>query len=260
MDATKPLPEWYGPGGARSTDPDPTSAPPAAVSPDTPVPPYPEALTNPASADDLQDHRPGYPAAGHPGPVTGYPAAYPALPVHPGQPVGHPGAHPALPGMAAQPPAIPGQHAPGAARPWPGAARSGPWAPAAGPTGPYPPAAAHPGPVIAQFGEITVLPTVVRTPLGDMPLAGSTWYVADYWHTEQKIPSWAVVLAIVGFCVLTVFSLLFLLARETVHRGTVQVTVSNGGRQYVARIPVTDPAQVHHINNQVNYVRSLAVC
>jgi hypothetical protein len=111
---------------------------------------------------------------------------------------------------------------------------------------------------VAQIGEITVAPPVVLTPAGEIPLAGSTWHVADYWQTEQKIPAWAIVCAIVGFCVLTVFSLLFLLARETIHRGTVQVTVSNASRQYVARIPVAHQAQVHQINNQVNYVRSLA--
>jgi hypothetical protein len=91
-----------------------------------------------------------------------------------------------------------------------------------------------------------------------MPLAGSTWQVNDYWHNEQKIPTWAIVCAIVGFCVLTVFSLLFLLIKETVPHGTVQVTVTNGTRQYVARIPVADQAQVGYIHQQVNYVRSLA--
>jgi hypothetical protein len=38
----------------------------------------------------------------------------------------------------------------------------------------------------------------------------------------------------------------------------VQVTVTNGPRQYVARIPVTTQQQVQYIHQQVNYVRSLA--
>ncbi len=114
------------------------------------------------------------------------------------------------------------------------------------------------GPVIVQIGEIGVTSTVVHTPAGDIPLAGSTWQVSDYWHTEQRIPKWAIVLAVVGFCVLTVLSLLFLLIKETIQRGTVQITVTNGTRQYVARIPVTDQSQVTHIHQQVNYVRSLA--
>jgi len=114
------------------------------------------------------------------------------------------------------------------------------------------------GPVIVQIGEIGVTSTLVQTPAGDIPLAGSTWQVSDYWHSEQKIPTWAIVAAIAGFCVLTVFSLLFLLAKETISRGTVQVTVTNGNRQYVARIPVTDQSQVATVHHQVNYVRSLA--
>ena len=121
-----------------------------------------------------------------------------------------------------------------------------------------PPDPIPPGPVIVQVGEIGVTSSVVHTPAGDIPLAGSTWQVNDYWHSEQKIPTWAIVCAIAGFCVLTVFSLLFLLVKETVPRGTVQVTVTNGTRQYVARIPVTDQAQVAYVHQQVNYVRSLA--
>jgi hypothetical protein len=115
-----------------------------------------------------------------------------------------------------------------------------------------------PGPVIVQVGDIGVTSTVVHTPAGDIPLAGSAWQVSDYWYNEQKIPTWAIVCAIVGFCVLTVFSLLFLLVKVTVPRGTVQVTVTNGPRQYVSRIPVTDQGQVTYINQQVNYIRSLA--
>ncbi|GAA0530695.1 hypothetical protein GCM10010172_09230 [Paractinoplanes ferrugineus] len=117
---------------------------------------------------------------------------------------------------------------------------------------------AAPGPVIVQIAEIAVTSTTVHTPAGDIPLAGSQWQVSDYWFNSQRIPKWAIVMAIVGFCVLTVFSLLFLLVKETVTQGTIQITVTNGTRQYVARIPVTDQAQVTTINQQVNYVRSLA--
>jgi hypothetical protein len=77
-------------------------------------------------------------------------------------------------------------------------------------------------------------------------------------RTDPDLPPVAIIAAIVGFCVLTVFSLLFLLVKETVMRGTVQVTVTNGTRQYVARIPVSDQNAVTTINQQVNYVRSLA--
>jgi hypothetical protein len=135
---------------------------------------------------------------------------------------------------------------------------SDPWSVPSPDPAPHPPAPAAPGPVIVQVGEIGVTSTVVHTPAGDIPLAGSTWQVSDYWHNEQKIPTWAIVAAIAGFCVLTVFSLLFLLVKVNVAHGTVQVTVTNGTRQYVARIPVTDQSQVAYVHQQVNYVRSLA--
>lgn len=136
-------------------------------------------------------------------------------------------------------------------------AASDPWSVPA----PPPPAAdlpAVPGPVIVQIGDMGVTSSVVHTPAGDIPLAGSTWTVHDYWHNETRIPKWAIIAAIAGFCVLTVFSLLFLLAKVTITQGTVQVTVTNGTRQYVARIPVTDQTQVTYVHQQVNYVRSLA--
>jgi uncharacterized protein DUF1707 len=119
-----------------------------------------------------------------------------------------------------------------------------------------------PGPpeqVLVQIGEIAVTATTIHTPSGPIPLRGSQWAVNDQWLSEQKTPTWAIVLAIVGFFLVCAFSLLFLLAKETQFHGTVNVTVSNGSQQYVARIPVYNQQQVHHIYNQVNYVRSLTM-
>jgi hypothetical protein len=151
---------------------------------------------------------------------------------------------------------LPGAGAPGQFPP-----PTDPWsAPDPTPT-PAPPAPASggaSGPVVAQIGEIAVTSSAVHTPAGELPLAGSTWQVSDFWQTEQKTPTWAIVSAIVGFCVLTVFSLLFLLVKQTTYRGTVQVTVTSGTRQYVARIPVQAQEQVQAIHQQVNYVRALA--
>ncbi|MEV0718874.1 hypothetical protein [Asanoa sp. NPDC050611] len=128
---------------------------------------------------------------------------------------------------------------------------------APGPAGPFPPAGGD-GTVVAQIGEIQVTSQLVHTPAGSFPLAGSTWQVNDFWQTTQKTPTWAVLAAIFGFCLLTVFSLLFLLVKETLYTGTVQVTVTNGRHQYVARVGVTDQNQVQYVHQQVNYVRALA--
>ncbi|GAA1865813.1 hypothetical protein [Asanoa iriomotensis] len=139
----------------------------------------------------------------------------------------------------------------------PPVAQSSPAGP--GVTGPFPPGGAHgDGTVVAQIGEIRVTSQLVHTPAGSFPLAGSHWQVNDFWQSTQKTPTWAVLAAIFGFCLLTVFSLLFLLFKETVYSGTVQVTVTNGRHQYVARIAVADQNQVQHVHQQVNYVRALA--
>ncbi|MFC6022503.1 hypothetical protein ACFP2T_40905 [Plantactinospora solaniradicis] len=175
--------------------------------------------------------------------------ATPPDPQPPAPPSSYPGTGDPYAGSAPRYPA-PTQPYPVSAQPYPGGGQpvgGPPWQPATGPE-----------PVIAQIGEIAVTSSTVRTPSGDIPLAGTQWHVADYWQSEQKTPTWAIVVAVVGFCVLTVFSLLFLLIKETVHRGTVQVTVTNGPRQYVARIPVASEPQVQQIHQQVNYVRSLA--
>lgn len=133
--------------------------------------------------------------------------------------------------------------------------------PVSGALVPVPVTAPYPVPelVITQIGEIQVTSTTVRTPAGQFPLHGSRWYISDQWTTEQKIPTWAVVMAIVGFFCLTVFSLFFLLAKETIYRGVVVVQVTNGPYQYASRIPVPSQVFVQHIYQQVNYVRSLSV-
>lgn len=113
-------------------------------------------------------------------------------------------------------------------------------------------------PVVARIGELAVTSSTVYTPAGPIPLPGSTWQVTDHWIADQKTATWAIVVAILGFCLVGPFSLLFLLVKETHYRGTVQVVLTNGQRQYVARMSVANQAAVQHIHQQVNYVRSLA--
>jgi hypothetical protein len=121
-------------------------------------------------------------------------------------------------------------------------------------TTPYP----VPEQVIAQIGEIQVTSTTVRTPAGQFPLGGSHWTVTDQWIATQKIPTWAIVLAIVLIPCTGALSLLFLLAKENVYSGVVLVQVQNGAFHYVSRVPVNNQAYVQHVYAQVNYVRSLA--
>ncbi|SCE94949.1 hypothetical protein GA0070558_11559 [Micromonospora haikouensis] len=261
--------------------PDPTP-PPHPPEPPASGPPFPE-LPSPGPAS------PGLPSpepvtATHPStdpwavtprsttystPPAGFPATAdpfappPATAPFPVPPAAAP--YSAPPGPYSAPPGTGAFSAPPATGPYSAPPGPGPYS--APPAGPYPPALAGPlgapqygasSVVAVQIGEIMVTPPEIRTPAGVLPLAGTQWHVADYWQTEQKVATWAIVCAVLGFFCLTIFSLLFLLIKETRHYGTVQVTVSNGPHQYVARIPVTDQGQVMHINNQVNYARSLS--
>ncbi|MFG3418769.1 hypothetical protein [Micromonospora sp. NPDC048063] len=238
------------PGPDSAPPAQPYSAPPAAAQYSAPpAQPYSAPPAQPYSAPPAQPYSVP-PAAGQ----------YSAPPA---QPYSAPPAQPySVPPAAGQYSAPPAQ--PYAASPGTDLVRPGPhppvMAPAVGQPGPlpagYPPPAQ--GAVAVQIGEIMVSPPVIHTPAGVLPLAGASWHVVDHWQQEQKTATWAVVCAIVGFFCLTIFSLLFLLIKETRHHGTVQITVSNGAQQYVARMPVANQAQVQHINNQVNYARSLS--
>ncbi|MDI6102031.1 hypothetical protein QLQ12_25765 [Actinoplanes sp. NEAU-A12] len=136
-----------------------------------------------------------------------------------------------------------------------------PWGAPTPPPEPETPGSVAPaatGPVIVEISEIQVTSTLVLTPVGDLPLAGSRWQVTDHWITQRRTPTWAKVAAFVGICLTGGLSLLILLYKEPVPQGTVNVTVTSGQHQYVARIPVHHDGDVTAINQQVNYVRSLA--
>jgi hypothetical protein len=112
---------------------------------------------------------------------------------------------------------------------------------------------------LAGIGEITVTRDRIYTPTGWFRLRGSRWTVTERPYVRQRIPSWAIALAIVLFLCVGPFSLLFLLASETVYAPwLVEVSVRNGRHHYVARLPVADPVSLQYLHHQVNYVRQLA--
>jgi len=127
-------------------------------------------------------------------------------------------------------------------------------------------------PVLVQIGELAVTRSTVHTPVGPIPVRGSQWAVHDQWLADRKTPTWAIVLAVTGaalgvllvcftffISLVLLLCLLFLLAKETRFHGTVDVAVTSGQRQYVARIPVYGQQQVHYVYQQVNYVRTLTI-
>jgi hypothetical protein len=123
---------------------------------------------------------------------------------------------------------------------------------------PVSPETAGAGPVIVEIAEMQITSALVHTPVGDLPLAGSRWQVTDHWLSQRVTPTWAKVVAFGGICFTGGLSLLALLVKEPVAQGTVNVTVTSGQHQYVARITVKHEGDVTAINQQVNYVRSLA--
>jgi hypothetical protein len=234
-------PPFHDPWASTVSVPGPADTPPAPPTAPADTPPAPPA----APVSD-----PGYP------PIAKYP--------YPGLALDYPGAT-----GAAGPTDYPATDYPATGYPVP--ARGYPDTRAYPVTAPYPGTAAgagpaYPGPdgypaaepVIAQIGDIQVTANTIRTPAGTFPLQGSQWTVSDQWVTEQKIPTWAIILAVVLFFCIAFFSLLFLLAKETTYRAVVQVHVTSGPYQYVARIPAGDQTQVQYLYQQVNYVRSLA--
>ncbi|WP_434595472.1 hypothetical protein [Streptomyces sp. A5-4] len=111
---------------------------------------------------------------------------------------------------------------------------------------------------LTALGDITVMPDSIVTPSGTMPLKGAIWTVTDMSRTEEKIPTVAIVLAIV-FSFACLLGLLFLLMKEKQTTGYIHVTVVSGGRQHSAMLPAFGPESIHQVMGQVNYARSLSV-
>ncbi|MEV7502884.1 hypothetical protein [Streptomyces sp. NPDC093018] len=133
-------------------------------------------------------------------------------------------------------------------------------APAQGYGFPQPPTAgALPmgGAPLLSIGDITVMGDQIITPAGQLPLRGAVWNVTDMSRTEEKIPTHAIVLAVV-FALLCLLGLLFLLMKEKRTTGYIQVTVTSGGRHHQTMVPAFGPETFPAIMGQVNYARSLS--
>jgi hypothetical protein len=123
---------------------------------------------------------------------------------------------------------------------------------------PMPAQALPTGPVLVTIGDISVEQQRIVTPAGVLPTHGSNWSAMDMSRTEEKIPAWAIVLAIIFFlaCLL---GLLFLLVKERKTTGFVQVTVQYGNRSHNTHVGVSSPNQVADVLARVNFARTLCV-
>ncbi|MEU0085612.1 hypothetical protein [Streptomyces sp. NPDC006274] len=121
---------------------------------------------------------------------------------------------------------------------------------------PVPPMAMGGQPLVA-IGDIMVLQDSIVTPAGTLPLKAAVWNATDLSRTEEKIPTYAIVLAIV-FAVFCLLSLFFLLIKEKTTAGYIQVTVTNGGKHHSTMIPAHRPETFQMVMGQINYARSLS--
>jgi hypothetical protein len=97
----------------------------------------------------------------------------------------------------------------------------------------------------------------IITPAGSLPLRGAVWNATDMSHTEEKIPTHAIVLAIVFF-IFCLLGLLFLLMKEKKTTGYIQVTVTSAGRHHSTMLPSFGPQSFAQVMGQINYARSLS--
>lgn len=101
------------------------------------------------------------------------------------------------------------------------------------------------------IGDIAITSENVITPNWTGPLKGSQWIFTDTSRTETKIPTSSIILAIV-FALFCLIGLLFLLMKETVTTGYVEVTVHSANNFYKTQIPVNSPSAVAQIRQQVS--------
>jgi hypothetical protein len=116
---------------------------------------------------------------------------------------------------------------------------------------------AQPAGYILSIGDIGITPQLIVTPNGSAPLAGSQWIAMDMSRTESKIPTWAIVLAII-FAFACLLGLFFLLVKETRTTGYVEISVRSGDLYHRTQLPVSSPEAVAQVRQLVGQAQSLA--
>ncbi|SDZ54620.1 hypothetical protein [Herbiconiux ginsengi] len=128
----------------------------------------------------------------------------------------------------------------------------------AGPTGASLPAPQSEQPLV-RFGDFYLTEHWVVTPQGSVPLAHCQIFVTNNTRVDRVIPTWAIVVAIVGLFVITLFSLLFLLAKEDRVSGFAQITITNGSFTHQTGEPAqfNPAAQFSELESRATYARAL---
>jgi hypothetical protein len=111
-------------------------------------------------------------------------------------------------------------------------------------------------PTLITIGDIAVTPEHVVTPYGRFPIGQVYWTLTDQSRTTSRIPTVAIVLAIVFF-LFCLLGLLFLLMKEERTEGWVQVGVQGPGLFHAVQLPVSSPNDVARYQDMVNYARTV---
>lgn len=111
--------------------------------------------------------------------------------------------------------------------------------------------------ILTTIGDIGVSSTTIFVPGRTMPVKGATWVVRDQSVTTEKMATWALVAGLLTFLWTCFLGLLFLLVKERTTRGYVEVDVRNGDQYHATQVPITNPAQVAHVRQLVDYVRQI---
>ncbi|WP_109508033.1 hypothetical protein [Nocardioides speluncae] len=110
-------------------------------------------------------------------------------------------------------------------------------------------------PMLFNIGDIAVSQNYVTVPQGQFPIRGTSWTIQDNTQVTEGISTVGMVLAIVGFFLVCVLSLLFLLMKEKKVSGSVTVTVTGHGLFHTVQLP---PQSGGWANQMVAQARSLA--
>jgi len=122
---------------------------------------------------------------------------------------------------------------------------------------PAPPGPGAQSATLYQIGDVAVTANTIVTPNGEVPLGGSTWIASDQTRTEESIPAYAIVLAIVFFlaCLL---GLLFLLIKERKTSGYVEVRIRSGDFVHMTQVPASSASHVDKIRAYVAEIQAHA--
>lgn len=107
------------------------------------------------------------------------------------------------------------------------------------------------------LGDIGITEHWVVTPHGTAPLGRVHFSALDRTYVQEKIPTHAIVLAVV-FAVFCLLGLLFLLMKEQVVTGSIEVTVWSDELHHQTYLPVRNAAERHHWTAAVQHAQGLA--